>query len=115
MARRHSRRGRNVCARFIIAITICVGTATAAAANDANVSQGEKLYVDSKCSLCHSVGSKGNKKGPLDEVGSKLSAVEVHEWIVDAKGMAAKAKAARKPAMKSYTWQKTMWMRSSRT
>jgi mono/diheme cytochrome c family protein len=66
-------------ARDIIAITICVGTATAAAANDANVSRGEKLYVDSKCSLCHSVGSKGN---PLDEVGSRLSAAEVHGSIV---------------------------------
>jgi len=88
---------------IIIAITICVGTVSAAAAHHANVSQGEKLYVDSKCSLCHSVGGKGNKKGPLDEVGSKLSAAEVHEWIVDATNMAAKAKAARKPPMKPYT------------
>ena len=91
---------------IIIGITICVGAATAAAAQDAKVSKGEKLYVDSKCALCHSIGDKGNKKGPLDGVASKLSAAEVHEWIVDATGMAAKAKAARKPPMKSYTLPK---------
>ena len=91
---------------IIIAITICTGMATAAAAQDAKVSKGEKLYVDQKCSLCHSIGDKGNKKGPLDGVASKLSAAEVHEWIVDATSMAAKAKATRKPPMKAYTLPK---------
>lgn len=91
---------------IIVGIAICVGTATAAAAQDAKVSKGEKLYVDSKCALCHSIGDKGNKKGPLDDVGSKLSVADVHEWIVDATGMAAKTKATRKPPMKSYTLPK---------
>jgi mono/diheme cytochrome c family protein len=91
---------------IIIAITICVGTATAAAAQDAKVSKGEKLYVDQKCALCHSIGDKGNKKGPLDGVASKLSAADVHEWIADAKGMTAKTKAPRTPAMKAYTLPK---------
>ena len=68
--------------------------------------KGEKLYVDQKCALCHSIGDKGNKKGPLDGVATKLSAAEVHEWIVDAKGMTAKTKATRKPPMKSYTLPK---------
>jgi mono/diheme cytochrome c family protein len=85
---------------------ICVGAATAAAADDANVAKGEKLYVDQKCALCHSIGGKGNKKGPLDGVTTKLSAAEVHEWIVDATGMAAKTKAPRKPPMKSYALPK---------
>jgi mono/diheme cytochrome c family protein len=88
---------------IIIGITICAGMATAAAAQDAKVSKGEKLYVDQKCALCHSIGDKGNKKGPLDDVGGKLSAADVHEWIVDAAGMTAKTKAQRKPLMKSYT------------
>jgi mono/diheme cytochrome c family protein len=91
---------------MIISITICVGMATAAAAQDAKVAKGEQLYVDQKCAVCHSIGDKGNKKGPLDGVGSKLSAAEVHEWIVDAPGMAAKAKATRKPPMKSYSLPK---------
>jgi mono/diheme cytochrome c family protein len=88
---------------IIIAITICVSTATAAAAQDAKVSKGEKLYTDQKCALCHSIGDKGNKKGPLDGVASKLSAADVHAWIVDAAGMTVKTKATRKPPMKAYT------------
>jgi mono/diheme cytochrome c family protein len=91
---------------IIIAITMCVGTATAATANDAEVTKGEKLYVEQKCALCHSIGDKGNKKGPLDGVASKLSAADVHEWIADAKGMTAKTKASRKPPMKAYTLPK---------
>lgn len=91
---------------IIIAITMCAGTATAVAANDAAVTKGEKLYADQKCAVCHSIGDKGNKKGPLDGVASKLSAADVHEWITDAKGMTAKSKSARKPVMKAYTLPK---------
>lgn len=91
---------------IIVAITICIGTVTTAAAQDPKVAKGEKVYTDQKCNLCHSIGAKGNKKGPLEGVASKLSADEIREWIVDAKGMTAKAKAARKPAMKSYALPK---------
>jgi mono/diheme cytochrome c family protein len=80
--------------------------AASAAAQDAKVAQGEKVYADQKCALCHSIGDKGNKKGPLDGVASKLKADELREWIVDAKGMTAKTKAARKPLMKTYALPK---------
>jgi mono/diheme cytochrome c family protein len=66
------------------------------------VSKGEQLYVDQKCSVCHSIGDKGNKKGPLDGVAARRSADEIRAWIVDAKGMTDKTKAPRKPAMRSY-------------
>jgi mono/diheme cytochrome c family protein len=91
---------------IIIGLTICVGIATAAAAQDAKAAKGEQVYVEQKCALCHSIGDKGNKKGPLDGVATKLSAAEIHEWIVDATGMASKTKATRKPPMKSYTLPK---------
>jgi mono/diheme cytochrome c family protein len=80
--------------------------AASAGAQDAKVAQGEKVYADQKCALCHSIGDKGNKKGPLDGVASKLKADELREWIVDAKGMTAKTKAARKPVMKTYALPK---------
>jgi mono/diheme cytochrome c family protein len=83
-----------------------MGIAAAAAAQDAKVAQGQKVYVDQKCALCHSIADKGNKKGPLDGVASKLKAEELREWIVDAKGMTAKTKATRKPVMKAYTLPK---------
>ena len=89
--------------RVIAGLTLCVGLAAPVAAQDAKVAKGEKLFVDQKCTLCHSVGDKGNKKGPLDGVGSKLSAADIRAWMTDAKGMTAKMKATRKPDMKSYT------------
>jgi mono/diheme cytochrome c family protein len=92
--------------RVIAGLVVCVGLAAVASAQDAKVAKGEQLFVSQKCTLCHSVGDKGNKKGPLDGVASKLKADEIHEWIVDAKGMTAKTKAPRKPEMKAYTLPK---------
>lgn len=64
--------------------------------------RGQKVYTAQKCQICHSIAGKGNKNGPLDGVGSKLSVDEIRQWIVDAPAMAAKAKATRKPPMKAY-------------
>jgi mono/diheme cytochrome c family protein len=88
----------------ILTIVMCAGVAASAAAQDAK--KGEQLFAEQKCTLCHSVGDKGNKKGPLDGVASKLSAAEIREWITDAKGMTAKTKAPRKPEMKAYSLPK---------
>ena len=92
--------------RVIAGLTLCVGLAATAAAQDAKVAKGQKIFADQKCSLCHSVGDKGNKKGPLDGVGAKLKSDDIREWIVDAKGMTAKTKATRKPDMKAYALPK---------
>jgi mono/diheme cytochrome c family protein len=67
-----------------------------------NAAHGKQVFTDSKCSVCHSIAGQGNKKGPLDEAGSKLSAADVRMWITSAPDMAAKAKADRKPPMKGY-------------
>lgn len=90
---------------LVLAAVLCVGVAATAAAQDAKA-KGEKVYADQKCSLCHSIAGKGNAKGSLDDVGGKLKADEIREWIVDAKGMTAKTKATRKPEMKQYTLPK---------
>ena len=92
--------------RVIAGLTLCVGLATTAAAQDAKVAKGEKLFAEQKCTLCHSVADKGNKKGPLDGVATKLKPEEIREWLTDAKGMTAKMKATRKPEMKAYTLPK---------
>src|SRR5688500_14280470 len=74
--------------RVIAGLVVCVGMSATAAAQDAKVvAHGEKVYVDQKCAVCHSIGGKGNQKGPLDGVASKLKPEELREWIVDAKGM----------------------------
>lgn len=89
---------------IVLAAVVCVGVAATAAAQDK--AKGEKVYADQKCSLCHSIAGKGNAKGPLDDVGSKLKADEIRQWVTDAKGMTAKTKATRKPEMKRYTLPK---------
>ena len=66
------------------------------------IAQGQEVYAAQKCQMCHSIEGKGNKNGPLDGVGSKLSVDEIRQWIVDAPAMTAKTKATRKPLMKSY-------------
>jgi mono/diheme cytochrome c family protein len=75
--------------------------AAAAAAQDAE--KGLQVFTAQKCSLCHAVAGKGNPKGPLDGVGAKYKADELRQWIVDAKGMTAKANATRKPPMKDFS------------
>ncbi|HTM23758.1 MAG TPA: cytochrome c [Vicinamibacterales bacterium] len=78
-------------------LALAVFTRTAAA--DDKADKGAKVFADQKCAMCHSIAGKGNVKGSLDDVGSKLTAAEIREWITDPAGMAAKAKADRKPAM----------------
>ena len=60
------------------------------------------MFTAQKCTTCHAIAGKGNKKGPLDDVGSKLTAEQIKQWITDPVGTAAKTKPApnRKPAMK---------------
>jgi mono/diheme cytochrome c family protein len=92
---------RRVCsgtAAFVLTATIVAPLE----AQDARVARGMQVYTDQKCAVCHSVGEKGNKKGPLDSVGARLTAADLRAWIVDAKGMTAKTKAPRKPEMKNY-------------
>jgi mono/diheme cytochrome c family protein len=77
------------------ALTVLAAFAAPASAQE----KGAKVYADQKCSVCHSIAGKGNAKGSLDGVGSKLSTAEIHEWIVDPVAATTKAKATRKPAM----------------
>lgn len=76
--------------------------ASNAAAQDAKVAQGEKLYTQHKCGMCHSVAGKGNAKGPIDDAGTKHTAEELRQWLINPQEMAVKAKSTRKPPMPSY-------------
>ena len=89
----------------VLSVALMFGTVLAwpqlASAQDA-VAKGAALYASQKCSVCHSVEGKGNAKGPLDAVGLKFTAAELHQWLDDPAAMSAKVKATRKPPMKSY-------------
>jgi len=92
--------------QLAFASVLVLGAAAAASAQDAKVTKGMEVYTAQKCSLCHSIAGKGNAKGALDDVGSKLSPDDIRAWITDAKGMTAKTKATRKPEMKAYSLPK---------
>ena len=74
----------------------------AVAQDPALVEQGELLYADQRCRICHSIGDDGNKKGPLDGVGSRLTSEELELWLLEPKVMTEKAGATRKPDMPAY-------------
>jgi mono/diheme cytochrome c family protein len=98
-------RGVFMVRRVLSAGILCLAAAMPAAAQDLQA-KGEKLFVDQKCSLCHSIGGKGNVKGPLDDAGSKDSPADIRAWISDANAMTAKTGATRKPAMKQFSLEK---------
>lgn len=85
-------------------LAFTMGTITAAtvsAQDKALIERGMKVYADQKCAVCHAIAGKGNAKGALDDVGSRLSADDIREWIVHPIEMAKKANATRKPPMKT--------------
>ena len=87
----------------LVAALLLTSSATAAEGAQASAERGPKLFLDQKCSVCHSIAGKGNLKGPLDKVGNTLKADEIREWITNAPEMAKKIKAERKPPMRAYT------------
>ena len=88
--------------RHSVFVTMMLAGAGAASAQQSAVEKGAAVYAAQKCSTCHSLDGKGQAKGPLDGVGSKLSADEIREWIVHPDVMTKKTNAPRKPVMKAY-------------
>jgi mono/diheme cytochrome c family protein len=87
-----------------VAVLVGVVPVASASAQDAKlVERGQKIYADQKCAMCHSIAGKGNAKGPLDEVGSRLSEEEIRQWLINPRVMTEKTKAERKPVMPAYT------------
>ena len=85
-----------------ILIVAFAGPQAAFAQDKAQIDRGMKVYVDQKCATCHSIAGKGNAKGALDDVGSRLTADEIRAWLVNPAEMTKKTKAERKPPMRAY-------------
>ena len=82
---------------------ILLGSTQSVGAQDkAQIERGMKVYADQKCSACHSIAGKGNQKGALDNVGSRLTADEIRAWIMNPAEMTKKSKSERKPPMRAY-------------
>jgi len=67
------------------------------------IAEGGALFTSQKCILCHSIEGKGNKKGPLDDVGARLKPADIRAWLTNPDEMRAKTKATRAPAMKNFS------------
>lgn len=87
----------------IAAVVLGLAASSAAAQSLEQVERGKQVYAAQKCQTCHSIHGAGNKKGPLDDVGSRLDKDAIRAWIISAPEMTAKTQATRKPAMKSYS------------
>ena len=48
------------------------------------ISAGQQVYKQQSCARCHSIAAQGNPRNPLDGVGARHSAAELHEWIIGA-------------------------------
>ena len=88
--------------RFLLSVFMLTFAAVASAQDAAIIEKGKQVYAAQKCQVCHSVAGVGNKRGALDDVGARLKAEEIRQWIVAAPEMTAKMKAERKPPMKAY-------------
>jgi mono/diheme cytochrome c family protein len=91
---------RTVTALCASALVAGLSSAAYAGGQDAEaVKKGEAVYAAQKCSMCHQVAGKGSKLSPLDGIGAKMSAEDLHAWIVDPAGMSKKANSTKKPPM----------------
>lgn len=87
---------------MFLVVALAMGSGAAFAQGQAQIDRGMKVYTDQKCAACHSVAGKGNQKGALDDVGSRLMPDAIREWIVNPAEMTKKTKAERKPPMRAY-------------
>ena len=93
----------------MIRVMLCVlivGIVWPETARAQDAKAGAKVFAEQNCSVCHSIGGKGNAKGALDGVAGKLSPDEIRQWIVAPKEMTEKTKAIRQPVMKKFDLRK---------
>lgn len=85
-----------------IVVVLFAAGRSVSAQDSGQIERGIKVYTDQKCAVCHSIAGKGNAKGALDDVGSRLMPDEIRAWLVNPAEMTKKTKAERKPPMRAY-------------
>ena len=53
-----------------------------AQSDEQRVARGAEVYRAQKCQACHSIAGVGNKRYPLDGVGTRLTEEDIRRWIV---------------------------------
>ncbi|HEU4403100.1 MAG TPA: cytochrome c [Candidatus Polarisedimenticolia bacterium] len=85
--------GTVLCAAFALAMPAMADGAAAPA------DKGKAVFAAQHCSMCHSIEGKGNPKTPLDGVGARLSADQIHKYIVSPKEVKADSKMKAYPSL----------------
>ena len=68
---------------MVVAAMVACGSRTVAQQNDGDrVKHGAEVYRAQKCQVCHSIAGVGNKRYPLDGVGTRLTEGDIRKWIV---------------------------------
>jgi mono/diheme cytochrome c family protein len=88
----------------MVALTFAPGV-TVAAQDAKQVAAGKKVYDTYNCKKCHKIGDVGSKVSPLDGVASKLTADDIHKWLVSPDEMTAKLKKKPKVKMKTQDYK----------
>jgi len=84
----------------VVSFALGLAFSVLGSADDAKIAKGKGVYELRKCKMCHSIAGEGNKKTPLDGVGSKLDEATLRKWIVSPKEM--------KPEIKKPDFSKTI-------
>lgn len=85
-----------------VILSVVLTVPAAFAQDKVQIDRGMKVYADQKCATCHAIAGRGNAKGALDDVGSRLTAEEIRAWILNPAEMTKKSKSERKPPMRAY-------------
>lgn len=51
------------------------------------IDAGSQIYQQQGCARCHAIAGAGNRRYPLDGVGTRRTVAELHDWIVGAEAV----------------------------
>lgn len=58
----------------------------------ATATDGQQVYEREGCAMCHAIQGKGNRRSPLDGVGTRLCRDDLRKWIVSPQEMKPKVR-----------------------
>lgn len=73
---------RHVASTLLVILMAAFVAEASPQSDEARESRGARVYREQKCQACHSIDGVGNRRFPLDGVGTKLSAADIRKWIV---------------------------------
>jgi mono/diheme cytochrome c family protein len=67
---------------FGLMASLMAGAGTGYAGEIGSVERGKEVYKTQRCAMCHAIAGAGNRRHPLDDVGSRLTPDVIRTWIV---------------------------------